>query len=320
MFGFQNNLSVELELKIDLKNLLFQSDIFAREMLTHRSEIDFKRFMGSFQQDWLRILSETYVYDRLKNIYYGINSKYMNSIPNSLYSFPGNTVLMNALSIVSFNFSTNDSQPFNLYYNIKYNNDINELFEPIFQICPDLKEGMSDTEGIYSYVGFEYEAVLKGLFDCKNNKLMKSKKNKNNNASENSDLYYINSMDDDTVRASLLMDSNPLLNSFFTDNFDKFYFIMPSEKSVPEALRFNESLFLSRALGFTGKQLTISDNNLYTVATVNNNVDRLIREDLYSVTGLKTEIINYSMEQIKEYLGINSYKGGSSSNANFPSS
>lgn len=306
VFGFYNNISIELEFKIDVNNLFYQADLFARELMTHRSVIDFKKILGSYQDDWMRILMETYVYDRIKCIYYGINSKYMYTLPDDLISFSGNILLMNALSINQFNFSIDDGQPFNLYLKLKYDNDVSKLFEPIFEFSPDLKEGMSDAEGTYSYVNFMYESVLKGLNNFKSSKFSKG-------SPKLSSLYFTHKMTDESIKTFLVGDSNPLMNSFFNEDFSKFYYIMPTDKSVPEALRFNESLFISRALGFTGKQLTISDNNMYTVSKVNKDVDRLIREDLYAVTGIKTEIVNYSMEQIKYYLAINTYKknGGS---------
>lgn len=308
MFGFYNNISIELELKLDKQNLLYQADLFASEMLTHRSVIDFKKFLGSYQEDWKRILIETYVYDRLKCIYYGINSKYMHTIPGNLVSFPGNIILMNALSMNSFIFSTNDSQPFNLYFNITYNDDVEELFEQVFETIPILRQVISDAKGVYTFISFQYESVLKGLYNLKTQKMTQSKSNNGRGSSDRlSNLYYINNMNDDSIKSILIGDSNPLLNSFFSKDGLKFYFIMPIDKSVPEALRFNESLFISRAIGLTGNQHEIGGNNVYTVANVNQDVDRLIREDLYSVTGIKTEQVYLSMDQIKYYLDINSY-------------
>lgn len=315
LFGFYNNVSIQLDLKINVSTLLFQGDIFAREMLTNRSVIDFKKFLGSYQDDWLRILNETYAYDRLKCIYYGVNSKYMLSLPDNLISFPGNLILMNALAIRTFNFSTDDSQPFNLYLSVNCNDDLDTMFAGMFSIIPDLKVGMSESEGTYSYVNFFYESVLKGLHNFKSSKFMKDN-------TKLSNLYYTHKMNDEKLKTVVLGDSNPLLNSFLSEDFTKFYFIMPTQDSVPEALRFNESLFISRSVGFTGKQLTFSDNNMYTIANVNVDTDPLIREDVYSVTGVKTEIVPQSMETILHFLSINTYKknGGIPLKSDTPSS
>jgi hypothetical protein len=326
LFGFYNTLEIELELVLSPEQIFFQADVFAREILTHRSQFDLKRFLGSYQEDWLRILSEAYVYDRLKSIYYGVNSKYMMEFPSNITTFPGNVLLANLLAKQSFSFSTNDSQPFNLYVKILYEDNILESFQPIFDISPDLKEGMSDVKGIYSYVNSRYESVLKGLYNAKlylesRNDKSKFSSNSNNINSKNSShsLFQIGMLDDDNIKAFVIGEDNPILNSFLSKGFDKFYFIMPVQDSVPEALRFNESLFISRALGFTGKQLNISGNAIYTSAIRHTN-DAFVREEVYSITGLKTEMVPYSMEQIRKYLSINSYIKDDGSNGGIDTS
>jgi hypothetical protein len=318
-FGFYNNITIELRLVLDAQQLFNQADVFAREILTHRSLFDMKRFLGSYQDDWTRLLIEAYAYDRLKAIYYGLNSRYMMEFPKDLVSFPGNVLLANILKQGQYNFTINDTQPFSLYVKIS-NLDVNfrELFEPIFEICPNLRAGLSDARGAYSYVSSIHESILKGLANAK--KYMQSSKNNNkkNGKSDkkiNNDLFYVSELVNDQIVVFTLQESNPIINSFLNEGGDRFYFILPTEDSKPEALRFNESLFFSRAVGFRGDQLTIDSNNYYKVAE-RRDPDFLTREEVYSITGLKSEMVPLSMEQIRYYLGINSYmsQNGTSSN------
>jgi hypothetical protein len=48
--------------------------------------------------------------------------------------------------------------------------------------------------------------------------------------------------------------------------------------------------------------------------------DAFVREEVYSVTGLKTEMVPYSMEQIRKYLSINSYIKDDGSNGGIDTS
>jgi hypothetical protein len=300
-FGFYNNITIELRLVLDPVQIFNQADIFAREILTHRSLFDMKRFLGSYQDDWTRLLIEAYVYDRLKAIYYGLNSRYMMEFPKDLVSFPGNVLLANLLKQGQYNFTTNDVQPFSLYVNIQ-NLDVNynQLFEPIFEICPSLRAGLSDSRGAYSYVSSVHESILKGLANAKMY-MQSSKNNKGNN-----DLFYVSDLANDQIASFTLQESNPIINSFLNEKGDKFFFILPTQDSKPEALRFNESLHFGRAVGFRRDQFILESNSFYKVAT-RRDPDFLTREEVYSITGLKSEMVPNSMEQIKYYLGINSY-------------
>lgn len=314
-FGPGNNVEINLELTIDAQHVAAQADIFAREILRQRSNFDFKRFLGQYQDDWLRLLHETYMYDRAKNIYYGINSINMFKAPDNSYSFPGNVLLRKFLSDNSYIYQvTAESQPMTLYVTIKHSGDYKKLLQPLFDIVPDIKEGMSDIPNVYSYVNTQYEAVLFGLYNArlylakKGNKDMQSNENTENGKKTKSDLFQIVRMDDSTTEGFALAESNPLTNSFLSENGKSFYFVLPKDKTATEALRNNESLFLSRALGFRRQQFSIDGNPCYLVANRNPDCDPFTRDDVYSVTGLKSELVPYSMEQMEVYLSVNSYK------------
>jgi hypothetical protein len=78
----------------------------------------------------------------------------------------------------------------------------------------------------------------------------------------------------------------------------------------PEALRFNESIFISRACGFRSKGLNYKGNDFYVVVERDDDCDPLTREDVYAVTGLKSEMIPFSESQISNYLGFDLYPSG----------
>lgn len=324
-FGFQNTIEQEFELVIDIDQISQQADIFAREMMANRSLFDFKRFLGSFQEDWTRLLHEAYVYDRLFTIYYGLNSNNIMDFPENSFSFPGNVLLLNLLTKNSFRYSTNDSQPFSLFVKINVpSGTIEEFFQQIFDIYPDLRNGMSTNPRVVSYMNARYESILRGLYYGKQYLIGKNRNGKGKSRSQNHDFYEMVKTNDEKIANMISDDSNPLMNSFLNKLGNKFYFLMPIENSVPSALRYNESVFISRGIGFRSTQVVQFENPFYNVVDRQITGDPFTREELYSITGIKTEMVPYTMEEIINYLGIKpgdpnlehlniKWKGGTSS-------
>lgn len=305
VFGFYNTANIDLTLTVDPQHLFQQADVFARQMYQYRSDFDLKRFLGSYQEDWIRIMSEAYVYDRLKAIFYGMFSIYKLELPDNLVTFPGHALLVNLLAKGSFSFSTNDSQPFTLYVNLKAEKAFEELAEPFFQICPDLRDGLSiNNTGSYNYCNPFYETVLRGFYNgriyLENNRTGRVK---NNNNSKASDFFEMCMLNDDNIKTFTIGNSNPIANSFLSKDLDKFYFVRPDEDDNIGVPRFDESVFITRALGFIGDQLEIEGNNVYKVAK-RNKTDIFTKEEVFSITGIKSELVPYTMEEIDRYLGI----------------
>lgn len=299
LYGLYNIIERTIQFSTtDITHLSHEADLFARELLSHRSLIDFKRILGQHQDDWQRQLHEAFVYDRCRAIYYGLNLRNMDKLREGKYSFPGHILLFHLLNEASYNFSTSDSQPFFLYLNLEFGKT-KELLDPIFNVYPDLKNGLSDNDQRISYVNTACETVLTGLY---NSKVFMNTRGKNIPT-----IFEIKDMTDSTLESiTLSSDSNPILNSFLGQEGKRFYFL--NTDSGPGKMRFNESLFITRALGFTGKQLDIDENVFYTVSKRDTDCDPLTKDDLYAITGLKTDLIPYSTEQIKKYLGINTFK------------
>jgi hypothetical protein len=318
LFGFNNILNFELALELDVQHLSLQADVFAREMLTHQGAFDFKRFLGQYREDWLRLLHEAYIYDRLKNIYYGVLSYNLMKMPEGTYSFPGNVILLHNLAKRRFEY-TNDAQPYTLQVGIMYESNIKELFKPIFDVFPDIEEGISYNVNYPSYVCSRYEAILKGLHSAK--LYLEGRRN----SGTPKELFSMVELNDVRIEAFVKVETNPIWNSFLNKDGSKFFFVLPQKDSTPEALRFNESLHLGRAVGMVSEQLQYSENNFYNVAPRNSLNDFMTREEVYAITGLKSNIVPYSYEQMEQYLGFNSYdsnwkfkfnRGGSNDDSN----
>lgn len=301
-YGFNNTVNLEFKLSIDPSQIALQADVFSREMLNHKGKIDFKRFLGPYQVDWPRLLHNVYVYDRIKCIYYGLGLSNISKLPENMHSFPGNILLAHLISKNSFNFELRDEQPFSLFVKLAYETSLS-CFDPIFAEYPDLKQGMSDNPLIISYVNMEYEPIMQGLYYTK--EYLDSKVNVKESKNSLFEIHELNSSKIETFSSG---DNNPIANSFLNEDGDKFYFVIPPNESKPQALRFNASIFLPRAVGFRSNQLNVEGNNFYKVAKREISSDIFTRDEIFSITGLKSEIVPYSIKQIKEYLGINTYK------------
>jgi hypothetical protein len=313
---------------LNSQQLFIQADVFARQVLLHRSSFDLKRFLGSYQEEWPRLLAEAYCYDRLKAIYYGINYPSLSEWPQGLVSFPGNILLSRVIAGKSFNFHTNDAQPFALFVSVGYETDVNKLFSDVFTFCPALKEGMSDNPNYISYVNSSSETILRGLFnasiylksktgevedkeeddnDSSNNTRRRKKKKKNNKVIGPGSLYEMFEFSTDKFESKMLPSEFPFMNSIMDEKFDKWYYYIPDSESGINAMHFNESLFLGRAIGLSTKNnhFDIAKNPMMFACYRDNISDPFTKEEVYAITGLKSELTPYSMDQISEYLRIN---------------
>jgi hypothetical protein len=312
LYGFNNVLNLELEMVFDTHQLALQADVFARQVLSHATVLQLRHILGREQRDWLRLLHEVYIFDRLKCVFYGVSAYNLMNFPSETYSFPGNILLMNLLAKKRFEYQTNDAQPFTLQVSIDHLRDLQVLFKPLFDIYPDMEEGISYDPAFPVYVNTNYERILKGLRDSVNRAANNFNRGNgrnggNNNNNNRRPIFELIEMNDSRIETFTLVNSNPGWNSFLSKDGTKFSFILPEKDSVPEALRFNESLHFGRAVGFVSNGLSYSGNNFYTVANRNPVTDFMTREEVYAITGLRSEIIPYTIEQITKYMGVNSY-------------
>lgn len=311
LFGQLNTVNINFEVKVDVQQLSNQADVFAQHMMIHRSDFDFKRFLGPYSSEWKRLFHETYIYDRCRAIYYGLNAMYLFEVPKDKKSFPGNIVLFNMLSKRNFSFNSSDNQPYQIFANILHPGRAENVLEEVFKKYPNIEKGMSNVENVISYVNPVYDAILEGMWNGRKFLLSdrftfdddnggNDNQNRGGKGKKKEVFFQLKRMDDPTLANVLSEESNPLLNSFLSADGGKFFFIHPANISGPGKMKFNESVFLSRALGFTSEQLTFNDNNFYLVATRPER-DFLTSNDVYSVTGIKTEVTPSSSADIDSY-------------------
>jgi hypothetical protein len=303
--GFNNFVKIEYKHQVNVTQIVQQADLFARQMYINRSLFDFKRFLGSNQNDWKRMLHEVYVYDRCKNIYYGLNSIYRIKPPVQTFSFPGNILLREFLSMNQFTFSSGDFENnFKLFVNIDVDRDYQKVLSEIFDVYPHMKDGMSVDGSNYIYSNEVFECILEGFY---NGLVYLQGRDVRPGAIDKRFPFEIMASDNETILAFLETESqNPILNSFMSEKFDSFSYIPLKDPEQLSSSMFNESQFISRALGFTSNSVDCSElgNPFYITVPRNPLKDFLTREELYSITGLKTEEVPSSYDELIKYLQI----------------
>lgn len=291
-FGFGNILTHNIEFTIDNVQIGLQADVFSREILTNKSTIDFKRFLGSDSQDYQRLITEAYIYSFAKAVYYGTNNISVNNYPKDSYCFPGHALLSRFLSDTVYSFHIGEETSFSLYVNISYDNEDNRLLKQIFCIAPDLEEGLSRINNVFTYRNVRYETVLKGLHQALRKK---------NEGKTSEQKFYVTTFDDPAIDSFTLNDSNPIVNSALSPKGEKFYFINPVSTVQ---MKQNESLFIGRALGFNHQGLETFENKYFTCIPRNAYADHLITDEVYAITGLKSQLTSYTYKQLQEYLNV----------------
>jgi hypothetical protein len=298
LFGFQNKLDVNVNLTVDLAQLILQADIFANEMLSNNSSLNFKRFLGSYSRDWPRLLHEAYIYDHCRCLFYGINGGRINNLSDSCYCFPGHLLLTKMLHNPTFSYNINDEQPYNVFVNLNYSNDFSEYLNKVFDMYPKLNQGMSSSVQTPHYYNHEYEAILKGLYLGREYLATRTQ-------NPIKDLFEMVVLSEETANTWINRDSNPIINSYLNNAGDKFFFILPTEVSNSKSFRSNESLFVSRAIGIRNdSSLTHLGNTLNTIAPRRFLDDRFTKEEVYAVTGLRSEIEPKDCAHIYDYLSV----------------
>jgi hypothetical protein len=188
------------------------------------------------------------------------------------------------------------------------------MFKEVFEICPNLKEGLSDNPKFISYVNSQSETILRGLYNGSIYLESKSEKKSNNNKEGNNkkenkvksdSLFTMFDFSTDKLDDKMYQDEFPFANGIMNKSFKSWYFYIPDDKSGVNTLHFNESIFLGRAIGLTmPNNLNVSSNPMYIEVPREYYSDAFCKEEVYSVTGLKSELIPYSMENIIQYLSI----------------
>lgn len=301
-YGFTNSVSHTLVLTLDVDHLAMQADVFTQGMDKYRSKLMLKKYISSRPSEWSQMLHETYVYDRIRCIFYGLNYNSLGKLPENINAFPGNILLMHFLAKGIFKFEENNEQPFSFtVYLEQSQQSFMQLVQPILTKYPNLSLGLTQYSNTYFY-NSHYERILTGLY---NDKVYLTSRTAGKNSKNNMDnVFEITHLNDDKLLSFLSHDSNPIGNSFLNKDRTQFLFNMPYDKSGPEALRFNESIFLTRALGFVGSNFAYRGNSFYTNVPRSTQQDFLTREEVYAVTGIKTNSTARTEDEMKFYLKV----------------
>lgn len=305
-FGYANSVNQLLTLQLDVTHLGMQADVFTQGMDKFRSKLMLKKYISARPSEWSQMLHEAYVYDRLRCIYYGLTFNSLVKLPENISAFPGNVLLMHFLSRGVFKFEQNDEQPFSLTISIEAVRSFETLVKPILDKYPNLKVGLSDYSNTSYFYNSNYERILTGLSNDREYLIGRRPGNggNNNNNNNSNNIFEITKLTDDRIMSFLNKDSNPIANSFLSKELNKFLFNMPYDKSGPQALRFNESLFLPRAVGLTGNNISYEGNPFYKSVPRRISKDIMAKEEVYAVTGLKCSVVPQSSSEMNFYLKV----------------
>lgn len=301
MLYSQNNIvMLTFVLMIDPQQWALQADIWSRQVMLFRSDFDFKRFLGSDYELWQQKLHLTFIYTKLKAIFYGSKANFTHEWPKDTVNFPGNVLLAHCLRDGVYQFHIEDQQPMNLYISLKLEDTFEVSTKGIFEAYPELKQGLSISGNNFSYVNVMCESILRGLSNGRDFLMSRNNKNRSMN------MYELYSYDDENVSKFLKKDSNPFANSCLSTDFKEFKLIIPRDNTSPKTIKFNESLFLSRALGFTCDDLpSFEGNNVYKVIKRDYYEDVFTKDEVYSITGIKSDMVPYTNDEILDYLNLN---------------
>jgi hypothetical protein len=225
----------------------------------------------------------------------------MSMLPEGAYSFPGNLILMRMISKKNFSFNVDPTMPQQLNVRLTMSRNMDDLFGVVQALYPEIFKNMSKDDYNFSFIDSKYEAILRGLYNAKMGVNGKTVQERTSNT------YFIYEMSDPVLDKYMGENLNPMINSFLDGGGSRFFYIVNEFESTYDKMRFNESLYFGRAVGFTNKQLFISGNPCYTVVNRNNDKDHFTNRCLHAITGLKTELVPKDEQSIFKYLKINTY-------------
>lgn len=308
LYGFENSITLTLALAVDVGQLRAQADVWTQGIDKYRSIFMLKKYISARPSEWSQMLHETYVYDRLKCIFYGKNFNSIGKLPVNVNSFPGNVLLMHAIGRGVFKFEQKDSQPFSMTVVLNCEADFNDLIQPVLDMYPNISVGLTNSVNSRTFYNSTYERILTGLSNDRAYILSRRGRGSNPKGSKQStqseSTFEITFLTDDRIPAFLNQETNPFSNSFLNKDLTRFYYNSPYNLSGPEAMKYNESVFITRALCFTGSNISYEGNSFYRSVRRNNLNDYLTRDEVYAVTGLKTEAIPRAENDMNSYLDI----------------
>lgn len=284
---------VELTHEVDIMHLSSQADIWSRAMISEKGVFSYKRFLGSEESDWQRLLHVTFIYSYTKCLYYGYKNAKIDELNEKGLAFPGHVLMIHQIAGQFHKYEyLHKGNMYMATVTIRCGN-LEDMLESIFVQYPELRSGFGVSENIPHYMNAPFESILSGL---------ESMKSYHSRGGRTQAPFEIVKMDEVKIRSFIVKESNPLINGFLSKDGRKFFFKNPTLSSIN--LDYNESLYLSRALGFRNNTgIIFQGNQLYAQVPRVPEADPLIRFDVFATTGLKTPYTPMSQAETLKCLG-----------------
>lgn len=310
-YSGNNTYNVNLVWDPSFQNLQIQAYNFAITLNAHRDKVDIKRFFGTKTDRWMTYSYQMFIYSYYKSAFYGAYYSECSYNPENANVFMGHAVLSECLAKNSFSWFSSDSMfPLNILCTINYKGDRDKIFDDMEEKYPFLKNSMSRVAGSYYFFNPLFEGGLNALkYQCSSDKSsvvfesddgfeessMESENgrrtppSRRRGARKSSNFVIeIESLRNENVLSSVTSDMFPLANSFNNTAGDRSYFI---HNVTGQSLRWNCSMFIGRAVGMTSATVPVIEGNLMYTSVAKKAFDHLVAEELYSVTGIKTEVL-----------------------------
>jgi hypothetical protein len=300
--GSENFLNRTSNIVIDTVQITLQADVFRSGVLSFGSKLYLKKVFGAERGDWGRQIVETYVYDRLRCLFFAYFGTKIKNLPNTK-CFKGNSILRELIERQSFRFQEGNNNKMIISNDVVLQDDFIESLEDALDVFPNLRNGLRYDSRTGMWTNPIYDGFLEGLYD----EMVNFKNNRDYLDSDKDAMYEMTTLTNDSILDQILKEkSNPILNSFLSPDSDKFYFIFPQNQANDNSIEWNESIFLARAIGVRSDSYCYEDNQYYVSVDREIVGDKLTRFDVYAITGLKTEALPLSPEQIDDLLDFRS--------------
>jgi hypothetical protein len=302
--GSRNFISRDLTVVLDLIQITLQGDIFRKYALSNGSKLYLKKIFGNERGDWGTQLLETFVYDRLRCMFYGYKDTQIRNLPN-VKCFKGHAILRDMIARSNFRFSDGSNNKLIISVTVKLEDDFEERLNNALDAYPKLKVGLDWKRGVWH--NEIYEGFLEGL----NDESISFNSNSDYTVEEKLTMYEMCALDKETMVSQVVKETaNPILNSYLNREGSKFSFIYPGNKGSDNSIQWNESVFYARAVGIRAVSMEYLGNSMYTSVGRVDCDDVLTRYDVHAITGCRTEAIPLSLDELNTMIGNTTYYTG----------
>jgi len=301
--GPENHIQRILKAILDINQIAMQADIMSRAILGLGSDVYLKKVFGAERPDWARQLSECFVYDRVRCFFYAFFNTRIDSIPD-VRCFKGHLALHKFVASQNITFTEGSDNTMSISTIVVTQEDFIEVLEELLNYWPNLRYGLSYKVGKPHWNNPILEGFLNGLYSEMTNIMS----DKNVSQSTKDLMFEMTNLTNDSFMDQIVKESaNPILNSYLSEDGKEFSFVNPPEISGDNSIKFNESVFLARAIGIRADELLIDSNQVYTKVPRNIDIDTMTRFEVHAITGIKSDLVPNTKEEMDRYLGFDTY-------------